>query len=89
MPEIEADTFQTQAASAGVTFVEQLLISKRFTALQIAVFGARAFGVPLLDLAAFDLDQFQKEYFDAKISQQRSPPRLRSPKTRGCPSPIR
>jgi len=71
MPESEADSFQTQAQSAGITFVEQLLTGKRFTAQQIAVFGARAFGVPLLDLAAFDLDQFPKEYFDAKISQTR------------------
>jgi type IV pilus assembly protein PilB len=71
MPEAEADSLQNQARSAGVTFVEQLLTSKRFTSQQIAVFGSRAFGVPLLDLAAFDLDQFQKEFFDAKISQSR------------------
>ena len=71
MPEVEAEALQTQAQSAGITFVEQLLTSKRFTAQQVAVFGSRAFGVPLLDLASFDLDQFQKEYFDAKISQTR------------------
>ena len=71
MPEVEADSFQTQAASSGITFVEQLLVGKRFTAQQIAVFGSRAFGVPLLDLASYDLDQFPKEHFDAKISQQR------------------
>jgi type IV pilus assembly protein PilB len=71
LPEIEADSLQTQAQSAGVTFVEQLLTSKRFTAQQIAVFGSRAFGVPLLDLASYDLEQFQKEFFDAKISQTR------------------
>jgi type IV pilus assembly protein PilB len=71
MPEAEADSFQTQAQSSSVTFVEQLLVSKRFTAQQVAVFGSRAFGVPLLDLASFDLDQFPKEYFDAKISTTR------------------
>ncbi|HVJ74540.1 MAG TPA: type IV-A pilus assembly ATPase PilB [Casimicrobiaceae bacterium] len=71
MPEVEADSFQTQAASSGITFVEQLLVGKRFTAQQIAVFGSRAFGVPLLDLASYDLDQFPKEHFDAKISHTR------------------
>ncbi|MEO8486085.1 MAG: type IV-A pilus assembly ATPase PilB [Betaproteobacteria bacterium] len=71
MPEVEAESLQNQAQSAGITFVEQLLTSKRFTAQQVAVFGSRAFGVPLFDLASFDLDQFQKEYFDAKIAQTR------------------
>jgi len=69
--EAEAEALQTQAQQAGITFVEQVLQGKRFTAQQVAVFGSRAFGVPLLDLAAFDLDQLQKEFFDAKISQTR------------------
>ena len=69
MPEVEADALQNQAQAAGVTFVEQLLTSKRFTPQQVAVFGSRAFGVPLLDLASFDLDQFPKELFDSKIAQ--------------------
>ncbi len=71
MPESEADALQNQAQSAGVSFVEQLLTSKRFSAQQVAVFGSRAFGVPLLDLATFDLDHFPKELFDSKISQTR------------------
>jgi len=71
MPESEADALQNQAQSAGVTFVEQILTSKRLSPQQIAVFGSRAFGVPLLDLATYDLDQFPKEYFDSKISQAR------------------
>ncbi|MBE7521290.1 MAG: type IV-A pilus assembly ATPase PilB [Burkholderiales bacterium] len=71
MPESEADALQNQAQSAGVTFVEQILTSKRLSPQQIAAFGSRAFGVPLLDLATFDLDQFPKEYFDSKISQTR------------------
>ena len=71
MPESEAESLQNQAQSAGVTFVEQVLTSKRLSASQVAVFGARAFGVPLLDLTAFDFDQFPKELFDAKMSQTR------------------
>ena len=71
MPESEAESLQNQAQSAGVTFVEQVLTSKRLSAGQVAVFGARAFGVPLLDLSSFDFDQFPKELFDAKMSQTR------------------
>ena len=71
LPEAEADALQQQAQSSGVTFVEQVLTSKRFSAQQVAVFGSRAFGVPLLDLATYDLDHFPKEYFDSKISQSR------------------
>ena len=47
-------------ADAGVTFVEQVLLGKRMTAQQLAVFASRAFGVPLLDLASFDLDQIHE-----------------------------
>ena len=39
MSEYEAETLQTQAQSAGVSFVEQVLACKRMTALQVAVFA--------------------------------------------------
>ena len=71
LSEAEAESLQNQAQQSGITFVEQVLTGKRFTPQQVAVFGSRAFGVPLLDLGAYDLDQLQKEYFDAKISQTR------------------
>ncbi len=71
MSEYEADALQAQAQASGVSFVEQVLIGKRMTALQLAVFASRAFGTPLLDLAAFDLDQIQKELVDAKIAHAR------------------
>src|SRR6266545_4614887 len=71
MAEYEAEGLQTQAQGAGVSFVEQMLAGKRMTAVQLAVFASRAFGVPLLDLAAFDLDQVQKEYVDIKIAAVR------------------
>ncbi|HEX4886253.1 MAG TPA: type IV-A pilus assembly ATPase PilB [Casimicrobiaceae bacterium] len=69
--EADADGIQNQAAQAGITFVEQLLQNKRMTAPQLAVFASRAFGVPLFDLAAFDLDHVQKDAFDAKIAATR------------------
>src|SRR4029434_1764688 len=55
----------------NLSFVEQLLLGKRMSATQLAVFGSRAFGVPLLDLAAFDLDQIHKDLVDLKMAQIR------------------
>jgi type IV pilus assembly protein PilB len=69
MSEHEADVLQSQAQTAGLTFAEQVLIGKRMTAQQLAVFGSRAFGIPLLDLNSFELDQIDKAYFDIKIAQ--------------------
>jgi len=71
MSEYEAEALQTQAQASGVSFVEQVLLGKRMTALQLAVFASRAFGTPLLDLASFDFDQIQKDLVDAKIAQTR------------------
>ena len=71
MSEAEAEALQIQSQSAGVAFVEQVLSGKRLTAHQLAVFASRAFGVPLLDLTAFDADQINKEYFDTRIAQTR------------------
>ncbi|MCC7325959.1 MAG: type IV-A pilus assembly ATPase PilB [Burkholderiales bacterium] len=71
MSEYEAEALQSQAHAANVSFVEQVLIGKRLTAQQLAVFASRAFGTPLLDLASFDLDQISKELVDVKIAQAR------------------
>src|SRR5689334_14873440 len=71
MSEYEAEAMQTQAQAAGVAFVEQMLAGKRMSAQQLAVFASRAFGVPLLDLTAFDLDSVNKEYVDVKMAQTR------------------
>ena len=71
MSEHEAEAMQNQAQTAGVTFVEQVLAGKRMNPQQLAVFGSRAFGIPLLDLNAFELEQVDKTYFDAKIAQAR------------------
>jgi type IV pilus assembly protein PilB len=71
MTEFDAEALQTQAAQANITFVEQLLQGKRMSATQLAVFGSRAFGVPLMDLGAFDLDQIHKDLVDLKMAQTR------------------
>jgi len=71
MSEYEAEAMQSQAQTAGVAFVEQMLAGKRMSPQQLAVFAARAFGVPLMDLSAFDLDSINKEFVDAKMAQSR------------------
>src|SRR5674476_818688 len=62
---------QSQARTAGITFVEQVLAGKRLSASQLATFASRAFGVPLFDLGAFDLDQLPREVLDIKMAQSR------------------
>jgi type IV pilus assembly protein PilB len=71
MSEYEAEAMQTQVQTSGVAFVEQMLVGKRMTPQQLAVFAARAFGVPLLDLTSFDLDSINKEFVDIKMAQTR------------------
>jgi type IV pilus assembly protein PilB len=71
MTEFDADALQTQAQQANVTFVEQLLLGKRMSPTQVAIFGSRAFGVPMMDLGAFDLDQIHKDLVDLKMAQSR------------------
>ena len=71
MSEYDAEVLQTQAQQANVSFVEQLLLGKRMSPTQLAVFGSRAFGVPLMDLGAFDLDQIHKDLVDLRMAQIR------------------
>jgi type IV pilus assembly protein PilB len=68
LSEFDAASVQSQAQTANIGFVEQMLLSKRMNASQVAVFASRAFGAPLLDLAGFDLDQINKEFVDAKMA---------------------
>jgi type IV pilus assembly protein PilB len=71
MSEYEAETLQTQSQATGTSFVENVLLGKRMTAVQLAVFASRTFGNPLMDLASFDLDQIQKDLVDLKMAQTR------------------
>ena len=65
----QADAEQTQikANAASMTFVEQLIESKRVTSAQLAEFASQTFGVPLFDLAAFDTTQINQEWIDVKL----------------------
>ena len=72
MSECDAEALQTQAQPANVSVsVEQVLVSKRMTASQVAVFASRAFGAPLFDLNGFDLDQINKQLVDPKLAAMR------------------
>ena len=60
------------AGAAGERHVRRpALAGKRISATQLAVFASRAFGVPLIDLSAFDIDQIHKDLIDLKIAQTR------------------
>jgi type IV pilus assembly protein PilB len=67
LSEFDADGLQTQAKASNLGFVEQVLVSKRMTASQVAVFASRAFGTPLFDLTGFDLEQVNKDLIDPKM----------------------
>src|SRR5437867_9669247 len=71
LSENDAEALQNQAQAANIGFVEQMLLSKRMTASQVAVFASRAFGTPLMDLNGFDVDLLNKDFIDAKIAATR------------------
>ncbi len=63
----DAEQTQIQANASSMTFVEQLISSKRVTSSQLADFASQTFGVPLFDLAAFDTTQINQEWIDVKL----------------------
>ena len=67
LAESEAEALQNHAAASNSTFVDQILVSKRMTAMELAEFTSRTFGVPLLDLNAFDLAQIPRDWIDTKM----------------------
>ncbi|HEY2966905.1 MAG TPA: type IV-A pilus assembly ATPase PilB [Casimicrobiaceae bacterium] len=71
LSEYDAETLQTQAQAANIGFVEQTLLSKRMTAMQVAMFASRAFGTPIMDLNGFDIDHIDKNLIDTKLVASR------------------
>ena len=63
----DAASIQIEAAKAGVSFVQQLVASRKLSARDVSQFAAGTFGYPLLDLAAVDTDQLPLNLIDAKI----------------------
>jgi type IV pilus assembly protein PilB len=71
LPERDAEAIQSQAKTAGVGFVEQLILGKKLKETEIAEFAATTFGLPLLDLAALDAEQMPLKAVDDKFLQSR------------------
>jgi type IV pilus assembly protein PilB len=71
LSEYDADALHGQAQAANIGFVEQILLTKRMTPSQVAIFASRTFGAPLFDLTGFDLELVNKELVDPKIAATR------------------
>ncbi len=67
LKEAEAEQLQAQAANDRISFIEQLVNSKKATALEVARFLAETFGYPLLDLNAFDDAHMPANAIDRKL----------------------
>jgi type IV pilus assembly protein PilB len=63
----DANAIQAEAKKSGITFIEQLALSKKIPSKEVALFAAQTFGVPLLDLAAVDPEQLPTQLIDAKL----------------------
>jgi type IV pilus assembly protein PilB len=63
----DANTISTEAAKAGLSFIEQLTVSKKLSAVDVAHFSAGAFGYPQLDLSSIDVDALPTGVVDAKL----------------------
>jgi type IV pilus assembly protein PilB len=50
----DAEAIQQQAQSANISFVEQLVLSKKMPPREVARFAAQMFGCPLFDLLSID-----------------------------------
>ena len=71
LPEHDAEAIQSQATTARVGFVEQLILGRKLKEAEIAEFAATTFGLPLLDLAAIDAEQMPLKAVDDKFLQSR------------------
>ncbi|MCL2523174.1 MAG: type IV-A pilus assembly ATPase PilB [Betaproteobacteria bacterium] len=67
LKEAEAEQLLSQASSAKIPLVEQIILSQKATATDIARFISETFGYPLLDLAAFNDAHIPAEAIDRKL----------------------
>jgi type IV pilus assembly protein PilB len=67
----DANLIQSEAAKAGVSFIEQLMASKKLSAKEVSLFAAHTFGLPLLDLNSIDVDQIPIALIDQKVIASR------------------
>jgi len=67
LKEAEAEQLISQAGAAKIPLIEQIIVSQKASALDIARFVAETFGYPLLDLAAFDEAHIPVTAIDRKL----------------------
>jgi len=67
LKEVEAEQLLSQASSAKISLIEQIILSQKASAANIARFIADTFGYPLLDLAAFDEAHIPENAIDRKL----------------------
>jgi len=67
LKEAEAEQLFMQASQSKISLIEQIVISKKASALDMARFVAETFGYPLLDLDAFDEQHIQISAIDRKL----------------------
>ena len=65
--EADARIVQTEAAKTSLSFIEQLIQSKKLSARDISHFAAHTFGYPHLDLAAIDLESVPTNLVESKF----------------------
>jgi type IV pilus assembly protein PilB len=69
LSERDAESTGTHAANSGITFIEQLTLSKKLSPLEIAEFSSQTFGYPLLDLNAIEPDNLPRDALTPKMMQ--------------------
>lgn len=67
LAQAEAEALRGQASASGTGFIEQLVLSKKISALDLSLFCSQTFGFPLLDLAALDHDLLPKDTLSQKL----------------------
>jgi len=63
----DANAIQAEAKKMGVSFIEQLVASKKISPKDVALFAAQTFGMPLLDLQSVDPEQLPTNLLDSKL----------------------
>jgi type IV pilus assembly protein PilB len=63
----DANVIQSAAKKAGISFIEQLVQSKKLSAREVASFASATFGVPSLDLQGVDVEQLPTTLIDIKL----------------------
>ncbi|MBL8393782.1 MAG: type IV-A pilus assembly ATPase PilB [Candidatus Accumulibacter sp.] len=67
LKEAEAEVLLAQAAAKKTSLLEEVVSAKKASFLELARFASDKFGYPLLDLAAFDDANIQKNAIDRKL----------------------